>query len=517
MKLFLLLCFVVLISGSRNGNAPNIVFIMADDYGWANIGYHQNGSNPEVVTPNLDALAKSGIELDRHYTYKICSPSRSMFFSGRLSQHVNTVNVEPIVRNPNDPISGYAGIPVNMTGIATKMRQGGYRTHMVGKWDAGMATPFHTPVGRGFESWLGYYHHSNDYYTEHTELYATGTIDLCLDKPVDLWDTNKPAYGLNGTAYEEVLFTKRALEIIENHDVNSPLFYVHSFHLLHVPLQVPKEWTDKFSFIDDKERQLYAAMVAYMDNEVGTIVQALQKKGIWDNTLLVFASDNGGPIYKPANASGANNWPLKGGKYSDWEGGVRGNAFVVGGYVPEKMRGKKLTEYVHMSDWYTTFSKLAGVDPFDEVAEKAGLAPVDGLDVWPLLNGSVPHSPHQELHLSNLTLIQGNWKLVTGVQPMTGWQGPQYPNKTGDRPWFPNVKFLNHWEYDCGSGCLYDVFADPTEHNNLADQYPDRVKSMKSRLDELNQKDFHPDRGSEDIQACIQAKRNGNYYGPFVF
>ena len=137
---------------------PHIVAVIADDYGWNNIGYHhaKPSTFPEVRTPTLDALVGDGVELTRHYAYRFCSPSRSSFQTGRLPVHVNTRNAEPTVRNPRDPVGGYAGIPVNMTGIAQKLRQGGYRTHMTGKWDAGMATSRHSPLGRGYESWLGY-------------------------------------------------------------------------------------------------------------------------------------------------------------------------------------------------------------------------------------------------------------------------------------------------------------------------------------------------------------------------
>ena len=159
-----------------------------------------------------------------------------------------------------------------------------------------------------------------------------------LRRPVD---TDKPAWGLNGTAYEEELFINHTLATIGAHDdAAAPLFLVHAFHLVHTPLQVPKEWEDKFKFVHDKGRRLYASMVAYMDDAVGKIVGAIQgKAGMWENTLLLFTSDNGGPIYYPGSA---NNHPLKGGKLSDWEGGVRANALLAGGALPAPVRGSKL-------------------------------------------------------------------------------------------------------------------------------------------------------------------------------
>ena len=126
---------------------PHLVALLADDFGWGNVGYHH--ASREVATPNIDALKAEGVELTRHYAYRFCSPSRSAFQSGRLPVHVNTRNAEPTVRNPSDPVGGYAGIPVNMTSIAQVLKRAGYAAHFVGKWDVGMATWRHTPLGRG--------------------------------------------------------------------------------------------------------------------------------------------------------------------------------------------------------------------------------------------------------------------------------------------------------------------------------------------------------------------------------
>eukprot|EP01059_Diplonema_ambulator_P021362 TRINITY_DN354_c0_g1_i10.p1 TRINITY_DN354_c0_g1~~TRINITY_DN354_c0_g1_i10.p1 ORF type:complete len:330 (+),score=138.98 TRINITY_DN354_c0_g1_i10:48-1037(+) len=302
--------------GHRKGeyDKPHIMLMLADDFGWTNIGLHTQ--DQEVQTPNMNSLAASGVELDRHYAYKICSPSRCSLQSGRYPVNVNVVNVEPTVHNPSDPVGGYAGIPVNMTTIAWKMRSAGYRTYMTGKWDAGMATPTHTPMGRGYEQWLGYYHHANDYWTEGIPITATGTVDVCGNAYTDLWSTNGPANTLNGTAYEEELFTNHSLAMIKNHDPSEPMFLFHAFHLVHTPLEVPQSYLDEFDFIhgSPKQRKPYAAMVKYLDDALGMLVEAVKDKGMWENTLMVFVSDNGGPIYFPA---GANNYPLKGGKMSD--------------------------------------------------------------------------------------------------------------------------------------------------------------------------------------------------------
>ena len=328
---------------------PHILMVIADDFGWANWGYHRSAGSADAAdkqgaieahTPRIDALARSGIVLDRHYAYRICSPSRSSFQSGRLAVHVNTVNTGVVVQNSSDPVSGYAGIPTKMTTIAAKLKGAGYATHMTGKWDAGMATPEHTPHGRGYDSWYGYYQHANEYWQKGMSLQSTGELDGCLNRFSDLSETNATYRGgaarrdLDASCststepdppcYEEALFRDRSLGIIDAHDPSKqPLFLVHAFHLVHSPLQVPLSYIAEARaslqpeqgegkhdgehdgemkrkvgpaaaamYFDDAGRQNYSAMVRYMDRVVGNLTDRLQAKGMWNDTLLVFTSDN---------------------------------------------------------------------------------------------------------------------------------------------------------------------------------------------------------------------------------
>ena len=476
---------------------PHIVFMMVDDWGWANVGYHRNPQTPEVVTPNIDSLVKDGLELDQHYAYQFCSPSRSSFLSGRLPIHVNTLNLPLGTYNPKDPISGFAGIPRNMTGIATKLKSAGYATHQVGKWHAGGATPDHTPAGRGFDTSLGYFS-GNDYFTE---IYGTckGT------HIVDLWDTNKPATGVNGTGpdnYEEALFLERLLSVVDNHDPSTPLFLYYAPHIAHRPLEVPDRYAKKFSFIDDQDRQYYHAMIEYLDEVVGNFTKALKKRGLWDNLLFIASSDNGGPL------DSANNYPLKGGKFSDWQGGIRVNAFVSGGYLPEKMRGQKTDGYIHLTDWYATFCYLAGVDPTDEEAAKAKLPPIDSMNMWPLISGQNSTSPRTDIPANNVTLISGDYKIITGDAKENVWTGPHSPNTTTK---------VNNAVKSCDDGCLFNIKSDPTEHVNLATKMPDVLEEMQRKLKKYQATFFNPDRGEKVPEACDAAlNKYGGFWGPFI-
>ena len=263
-----------------------------------------------------------------------------------------------------------------------------------------------------------------------------------------------------------------------------------------------------FSFIDDHDRQYYHAMTKYLDDFVGELVSTLKQKGLWDNLLLVVSSDNGGPI---SNGGGGNNYPLKGGKASNWQGGIRVNGFVSGGYLPEKMRGQKTDGYIHIADWYATFCHLAGVDPTDEKAAEAELPPIDSLNMWPMISGQNTTSPRTDIPASFDTLISGDYKILQGDVIEAGWTGPQYPNLTHPHG---GIRTVEH----CGDGgCLYNIKVDPEERINLASQMTDVLKTMQQKLAEYQATYFDPKRGTVPLVACqvVKDKYKG-FWGPFI-
>lgn len=517
------------------GEKPHILMLLMDDYGWANAGWHRPEGYTEVKTPTMNSLVKAGIELDRAYQYKFCSPSRSSLQSGRLPVHVNTKNLDMTAYNPKDPVSGFAAIPRNMTGMAEHLKAAGYATHQVGKWDAGMATLDHTPHGRGYDTSLGYFHHANDYWTEHVGAY------------VDLWDTDRPAFGLNGSAppkghtpkgtwkeedYEEFKFKTRVLDIISKHDTTKPLFMCYCLHIVHEPLEVPQTTYAEFTPMEDDyitnglhHRHTYQAMVKYADDAIGEIVALIKKRNMWDNTLVVFQTDNGGPSFTGSQHT-ANNYPLKGSKMTNWEGGIRGNAFVSGGFlakVAPKRIGTKLEGYTHIADWYATFAALAGADPTDHKAKAAGLPAIDSLNLWPYISGKQETSPRTEVFADADTLIVGDWKLIGANAdnatspkgervPTACWMGPQYPNGT-DNPGCMREEL-------CAStgGCLYNIKEDPGEHLNLASGNPAKLHELQQRLAALQPTVFEPQRSGGDIKLPIHYARDvyKGYWGPFI-
>jgi len=309
------------------------------------------------------------------------------------------------------------------------------------------------------------------------------------------------------------------------------LFLFHAFHQIHAPLQVPDVWEQVFSFLKDEDRRKYAAMVAYMDDALGKIVAKLKARTMWDNTLMVVSSDNGGPIYyiPKIGYGGASNLPLRGGKLSDWEGGIRVNALVTGGRVPLEKRGSKLPDYIHVSDWYTTFCHIAGVDAFDHRAAEHGLPPVDGVDQSQLILGRAVFGSgnRTEIHHSVGALTVGRWKLV--VSGLMDYFPESVPGSEHiSRYGLPIIPWSDHakggWGREarksdfsiktCIGGCLHDVLTDPEERNDVAWRHPQVVLKLKCRLRELNEGVYLPKRsGGDHSQAC--AMWNG-YYGPWI-
>ena len=565
---------------------PHIVHFLADDFGWAHVGWHRNKqphdnvltAHDDVSTPNLDALAADGLILDRHYAHKICSPSRCAIQTGRAPIHVNVQNVLPESVNPKDPIGGYQGIPLNMSGMATVLRRGGYRTHLVGKWDVGMATELHHPKARGYESFFGYWHHANDYWTNVVEsclgnTSSTGRTSSSSRHHVairDLWRFNASFDGpasdsQNGVhcsqhnqapvdepcVYEEELLAREAAAIIARHEPSEPLFLFYSSHLIHVPLQVPVRYEAAFASVRDPFRRIALAMGNFLDDQVGSIVGALKARGMWETTLFTFHADNGGEIMG-AGLCGGNNWPLTGGKFSNWEGGIRVNAFVAGGALPVARRGATESALTAVWDWLATYAFLAGVDPTDHAAAAAGLPPIDSANLWPLLSqGSDLHTapPRSEVVIGETTALSPNGDGRTLVGGLLQQEGPHGGGEvaTGgqklyklllgapDRkftidqyvrtgPSWPNASSrlvpLSHFK-TCGrdavSGCLFELTSDPYEQRNLAAALPQRFEAMLARMDTLQATVYSPVRGRASPRACKAATtRYGGYWGPFL-
>ena len=210
-----------------------------------------------------------------------------------------------------------AGAPRNMTMIAAKMREAGYQTHAVGKFDAGMCSFESTPKGRGFDSSLIYFQHANDYYDSVDDpCNKTGMVDLWHHSDLKgipegpAYDVVNPTtcnpdlpnhpypVGQPSCIYEDEILAEEVFSILRDHDPSKPLFLYYTPHIVHEPLMVPKAYYDKFASVEHESRRRYLAMVSFVDTIIGNLTSMLKEKGMWENTLWMGSADNGGPIYE---------------------------------------------------------------------------------------------------------------------------------------------------------------------------------------------------------------------------
>eukprot|EP01084_Bolivina_argentea_P063370 115725_1 len=248
-------------------------------------------------------------------------------------------------------------------------------------------------------------------------------------------------------------------------------------------------------------RSILQAQVTVLDEVVGQITGSLNENDLWDNTLIIFATDNGGSLEMRTTAG--NNYPLRGGKASSLEGGIRGTTFVSGGYLPESRRGELTNGMMHIADWYATFSEMLGVESSDTAAVAKGLPDIDGFNMWPLIAGETEVSPRSELVINSNVLFKDEWKLILGHS--TGyaiWQSAVFPNDTtANETTLQSINLVCDTEKNFG--CLFDVVDDPSEYNNVADANPDKVAEMVARMTELKETFWsYADQTVEGVSSC---------------
>ncbi|XP_068685136.1 arylsulfatase B-like isoform X2 [Montipora foliosa] len=474
---------VSLLCKTASSNPPHIVLTVIDDLGWSDVGFQ--GS--VIRTPNINRLAAEGVILENYYVQPLCTPTRSTLMTGRYPIHTG---LQHFVIEPPEPY----GMPLNFKTLAQTLKEAGYTTHIVGKWHLGFFEWAYTPTFRGFDSHYGFYTGCGDHYT-HERL---GILDLR--------NNTSPVRDMNGT-YSANLFTERAEIIIEEHDRSKPLFLYLPFQNVHFPGQAPQKYIDKYSFIDDKQRRTYAAMLDIVDEAIGNVTSSLKKAGLWQNTLFIFTTDNGG-----LPESGGYNWPLRGQKKTLWEGGVRGVAFVHGTMLGRK--GVKVKELLHSTDWYPTLINLAG-GKVDNTP-----VPVDGFDVWETISLG-KSSPRKEILLNidvkedvknreknsdpfyqGAAIRVGDMKLLVSC-PNSTWLKPPELRKDGA------IYDTTLHDEDLIKIALYNITADPTEHIDLSQKFPDIVRILQGRLEFYQSTSVPPSNQPADSKAWDMARKNG--------
>ncbi len=433
-----MICTTLALAALAGGTKPNLVHIVADDLGWKDVGF--NGCT-DIKTPNLDKLAAEGARFTQFYVQHMCTPTRAALMTGRYPFRYG---LQTIVI----PTAASYGLDTNEWLMPQCLKEVGYETAIIGKWHLGHADKKYWPKQRGFDYQYGAMIGELDYFT-HDE---HGVLD---------WFRNNRPVREKG--YTTTLLGKDAARLIEKHDMSKPLYLYLAFNAPHTPYQAPKEYIDRYPNIADPTRRTYAGMVACLDDEVGRVVAALDKKGMRNNTLILFHSDNGGTKNKMFTGQMADvskiNLPCDNGSYRDGKGTLFEGACRVCACAnwPGHVKPQTVDGIIHAVDIYPTLAALAS-------ASTAQCKPLDGVNVWDTIAEGKP-SPRTEV-IYNVepfrgAVRQGDWKLI--------W-----------RTVLPS------------SVDLYNLAEDPYETNNVAAAHPDKVIAMQQRLEAVAKESAKP-------------------------
>lgn len=415
--------FATLSTSAADASAPNILFILADDLGYGDLGCY---GCEDIETPHLDRLAEEGLTFTDFYANAaVCTPTRAAFLTGRYQHRIgldNALSYQEMGR----------GLPIEDETIADALQRAGYRTGLSGKWHLGYDDG-RRPLQQGFDHFFGLLG-GNHHYFEHMD--RIGVHDLWLgDEPV------------KRQGYSTDLVTDDAIQFLEQGG-ESPFFLFLSHPAPHFPWQGPddidKEVVPKKKSWQIGDRETYVSMVERMDEGIGEVLAKLDELGLAENTLVIFTSDNGGHSY-------SRNDPMRDFKATIWEGGTRVPCIV---RWPGKIAADTETEQVGMTmDWTATFRRLAGL--------KADPAGEDGIDLLPYLTDAQnakartlfwkrKKGPVRKSIIEGRAVREGNWKLI---------------------------------EQASGERYLFDLKKDVSETTNLIEDHPDLAQRLSELLD----------------------------------
>lgn len=416
--------YVPVLRAQQVPRRPNVVLILTDDMGWADLGSY---GAPDIKTPNIDALAREGVRMTSFYANGVlCTPTRAGLISGRYQQRFGLEAALPSLGADG----GDRGLRVTGTSLPQLMKSNGYATALVGKWHLGYKPEF-SPNAHGFDYFFGLKAGYHDYYTHRGS-----------DGRPDLWENDRT---IDVQGYTTDLITSRVLQFIEA-NATRPFFIDVAYNAPHWPYQVP----DHPSVARENSRHLmphdsatstradYVAMVERVDRGVGEIVRALARLGISNNTIVIFTNDNGGEWL-------SNNGPLFSRKWTVWEGGIRVPAIV---RWPGRIPAGKVSDQVGITmDLTASILAASGATVPDS-------AKLDGIDLFPILEGraaEVERTLFWRTAVGGRTqraVRRGNWKLIV----------------------------------DGTHTFLYDIRADIGERVDLARQRPDIARSLRLQL-----------------------------------
>jgi arylsulfatase A-like enzyme len=411
---------------------PNIIVILADDLGFADVGFQ---GCKDFSTPYIDRLANAGVRFTNAcVSHPFCSPTRAGLMTGRYQHRFGHEN-NPVY----DPRDDVAGLPVHEITLANILSDAGYATGQIGKWHLGAAPQFH-PMKRGFKEQFGFLGGGHDYFKAATDNPNAREYMIPIERD------GKPVVE---TEYLTDAFSREVAAFVRRHD-KDPFFLYLAYNAPHTPLQAPKAYLDRVSGIEDPLRRSYAAMICAMDDGIGRLAATLEVLKLQNDTLIFFLSDNGGPTPE----THADNHPFRGVKGEVYEGGI---------HVPFVMKWKG-----HLPEGETYGSPIISLDIFSTAAAVAGARlptdrPIDGVDLMPLLTGKGSPQPHDKLYWRTgggnaFAVREGNWKLV---------------------------KIGNRTE-------LFDLEADVAESKNAVSEKPEILNRLEASRQTWNRQMVHP-------------------------
>jgi arylsulfatase A-like enzyme len=360
-----------LAAGALAAERPNVVIFLADDLGWADVGFHGG----PIDTPSIDRLAREGMELSRFYATPICSPTRAALMTGRdpIKLGVAYATLDPWDNHGIHPEERF---------MAEAFRQAGYQTAILGKWHLGHAQQTYHPNQRGFDHFYGHLHTEVGYFPPFS---IQGAQDF-----------QRNGESVDDEGYETFLLADEAERWIRERDRSRPFFLYMPFLAPHTPLDAPEDLEAKYENLsDDREaprgtqdwarymrfvgvksmRRPYAAVVDAMDQAIGRVLTMLDEEGLAENTIVLFFSDNGGmTVY---GAGGADNAPLRGGKGETFEGGIR--VVAVMRWPGRIQAGSQMGQIMSVMDVFPTLAAAAGIGV-------GARKPLDGIDIWPAIS-----------------------------------------------------------------------------------------------------------------------------------
>jgi len=420
-------------------DTPNILFVLADDLGWGDVSCH--GS--DIRTPNIDRLFARGLELRQHYVYPVCTPTRTCLLTGRYPSRFGTHATDP----SNDPV-----LPDGYETLAGSLSDAGYDTGLFGKWHLG-SDPEYNPCEYGFDTSYGSLAGGVDPYNHR---YKEGEYS-------ETWHRNGEFVDETGHATD--LIVENAIDWIE--DRKNPWFCYVPFTAVHVPIDAPEPWLDEYEYCDlyddeelDRGKKRYAAYATHMDHAIGRLIETLKRTCELDDTIVVFASDNGAIQDYPSGQEElypgwhwdtpglGSNFPLRGQKGELYEGGIRTpTAIAWAGEIDPGV----LDAPVSVADWMPTFTSVIDHSPEHDPRW-------DGVNIWPLLEGREAENEDRTIYWnrgdSRFALRKGDWKLIT--EDTTDPAGAE----------------------------LFGIDADPYERSDRSDHNPEVVEEL---LDDLRE------------------------------